>query len=486
MDTNRRHYPILLAEDDLISRRLFEKLLAKEGFDVTTVANGREALDLFRKRFFPIVLTDWQMPEMEGTELCRAIRDENPDRYVFIVMLTSKGSKDDIIKGLGAGADDYLTKPAHHAELVARIKTGIRILELERSLKAAVDEIHLMSITDPLTGVYNRGYINERLPQEIRRSIRYGRNLSVIMCDIDHFKTVNDTYGHLAGDSVLKGFAHCLTITIRQQVDWAGRYGGEEFLLVLPETDQAGAMALAERLRETVEACESRIDDCVITITASFGVTGFLPQQVQRAVRAEALLQQADTLLYEAKAAGRNRVMWPTPNWPEGVPQEIADYDIPLFNLIDEAAQNYPTRPIRFSTTPPAPLPRSRTRPTGLPISCMPKAFARETGWPSFCPTCPTTRPFISASSKPVRFVSPATRSTPPPNSTTSSRMPVPRPCSAWITPSFIPPPKKPSRAPRWKRWSSATSNPICLAERISGRLAGQDSPRPTAMRPAT
>jgi diguanylate cyclase (GGDEF)-like protein len=309
MDTNRRHYPILLAEDDLISRRLFEKLLAKEGFDVTTVANGREALDLFRKRFFPIVLTDWQMPEMEGTELCRAIRDENPDRYVFIVMLTSKGSKDDIIKGLGAGADDYLTKPAHHAELVARIKTGIRILELERSLKAAVDEIHLMSITDPLTGVYNRGYINERLPQEIRRSIRYGRNLSVIMCDIDHFKTVNDTYGHLAGDSVLKGFAHCLTITIRQQVDWAGRYGGEEFLLVLPETDQAGAMALAERLRETVEACESRIDDCVITITASFGVTGFLPQQVQRAVRAEALLQQADTLLYEAKAAGRNRVM---------------------------------------------------------------------------------------------------------------------------------------------------------------------------------
>ena len=141
MEYNYEAYPVLLAEDDPISRRLFEKILVKEGFPVTAVENGRKALDLFRRQFFPIVLTDWQMPEMEGPELCRAIREENPDRYVFIVMLTSKGSKDDIISGLGAGADDYLTKPAHYAELIARIETGIRILELEKSLKAAVDEI---------------------------------------------------------------------------------------------------------------------------------------------------------------------------------------------------------------------------------------------------------------------------------------------------------------------------------------------------------
>jgi PleD family two-component response regulator len=188
MEGERNSYPILLAEDDPISRRLFEKILVKEGFSVTAVENGRKAFDLFRHQFFPIVLTDWQMPEMEGPALCRAIREANPDRYVFIIMLTSRGSKDDIISGLGAGADDYLTKPAHYAELVARIKTGIRILELEKSLKAAVDEIHLMSITDPLTGIYNRGYINERLPQEIQRANRYGRDLSILLCDIDHFK----------------------------------------------------------------------------------------------------------------------------------------------------------------------------------------------------------------------------------------------------------------------------------------------------------
>jgi two-component system cell cycle response regulator len=214
----------------------------------------------------------------------------------------------DIISGLSAGADDYLTKPTHYAELAARIKTGIRILELEKSLKAAADEIHLLSITDPLTGIYNRGYINERLPQEIRRSNRYGRDLSLVLCDIDHFKKVNDTYGHLVGDAVLKEFVHCLTAIIRQQVDWAGRYGGEEFLVVLPETDQTGAMIVAERLRESVQNCKTQIDGCTIPITASFGVTGFSPQGREEILKPEALLQQADILLYEAKDAGRNQV----------------------------------------------------------------------------------------------------------------------------------------------------------------------------------
>jgi diguanylate cyclase (GGDEF)-like protein len=309
MEPTNETYPVLLAEDDPISRRLFETILVEEGFSVTTVENGRKALELFRRFFFPIVLTDWQMPGMEGPELCRTIREENPDRYVFIVMLTSKGSKDDIISGLGSGADDYLIKPAHHAELVARIKTGIRILQLEKSLKAAVDEIHLMSITDPLTGIYNRGYINERLPQEIRRAFRYGRDLSVLMCDIDHFKKVNDTFGHLAGDEVLKVFATCLTGAVRQKIDWVGRYGGEEFIVVLPETNQAGAMILAERFRQAIEKCEIRFDDCTIPATTSIGVTGFSPQEGKNSVRPEMLLNQADMLLYRAKEAGRNRVI---------------------------------------------------------------------------------------------------------------------------------------------------------------------------------
>jgi len=308
MNNDCHPHPILLAEDDLVSRRLCQKILAREGFAVTTVANGREAIELFRQRFFPIVLTDWQMPEMEGPELCQAIREENPDRYVFIVMLTSKGAKDDIISGLEAGADDYITKPAHPAELVARIRTGIRILELERSLKAAVEEIHQMSITDPLTGIYNRGYINERLPQEIRRAQRFGRDLTLVLCDIDHFKRVNDTYGHLAGDAVLKSFARSLAGSIRQQVDWLGRYGGEEFLIVLPETHLEGALVLTERIRRTLESTPIETSGKTIGITSSFGVACFSPGTGKEVFTPEALLQEADNLLYRAKSEGRNRI----------------------------------------------------------------------------------------------------------------------------------------------------------------------------------
>lgn len=305
MKTSPKPYSILLVEDDPISRRLFEKILVNEGFVVRTVENGRQALDLFRNQFFPIVLSDWEMPEMEGPELCRSIRQENPDRYVFIVLLTSKGSKDDIISGLSAGADDYLIKPAHHAELVARIKTGIRILELERSLKEAMDEIHLMSITDPLTSVYNRGYINQRLPQEISRSLRYNHDLSLILCDIDRFKKVNDIYGHLSGDLVLQIFAQRLASSVRQQVDWVGRYGGEEFLIVLPETDLEGALVVAERAREVTQQSPIETSDHIIHISASFGVTSAPPAPH---INSELLLQAADQLLYQAKNEGRNRV----------------------------------------------------------------------------------------------------------------------------------------------------------------------------------
>jgi PleD family two-component response regulator len=158
-------FPILLAEDHPTTRKVLEKTLIKAGHKVSSVENGRQALELFKQKFFPIVLSDWMMPEMTGLELCRAIRKNASDGYVFIVLLTSKDSKDDIVLGLEAGADDYLTKPTHPAELLARIKTGMRILELERSLKKANKEIRALSITDPLTGAYNRNYLNERLPK---------------------------------------------------------------------------------------------------------------------------------------------------------------------------------------------------------------------------------------------------------------------------------------------------------------------------------
>ena len=301
-------YPVLLAEDNPISRKMLERILVKEGFEVTSVENGKEALALFREHFFPIVLTDWLMPEMEGPELCKAIRDEELEGYVYIVMLTAKDSKDDILSGLESGADDYLTKPAHRAELVARLKNGLRILNLEKSLKKANEEVRILSITDPLTGIYNRGYLNERLPQEIKRSIRYKRSLSLILCDIDHFKLVNDNYGHVAGDTILKGFVDCITGTIRDQIDWSARYGGEEFLVVLPETDFVGAKHLAERLRSVVaEKCYS-IDDKEIRITSSFGVSGFSPDTLTKNLSVDDMLNHVDKYLYKAKNGGRNRV----------------------------------------------------------------------------------------------------------------------------------------------------------------------------------
>ena len=150
----------MIAEDNAVSRKLLEKILIKGGHEVVSAENGREALELFNKDFFPIILTDWLMPEMNGIELCKTIRESSTERYVFIILLTAKDSKDDIVVGLEAGADDYLTKPINNAELMARINTGKRILELESSLKRANKEIKLLSITDPLTGCYNRGYLN--------------------------------------------------------------------------------------------------------------------------------------------------------------------------------------------------------------------------------------------------------------------------------------------------------------------------------------
>jgi diguanylate cyclase (GGDEF)-like protein len=287
---------------------MLKKILVQEGFSVTCVENGKEALAQFKKHFYPIVLTDWLMPEMEGPALCEAIRNEKSNSYVYIVLLTAKDSQEDIILGLEAGADDYLTKPANRSELIARLKTGLRILELEKSLKAANEEIRILSITDPLTGIYNRGYLSERLPQEIKRSIRYKRALSLILCDLDHFKMVNDQYGHVAGDEVLKGFVNCVVASIREQIDWTARYGGEEFLIVLPETDFSGAMHLAERLRNVVSQTLFQIDDQEVRISCSFGVSGFSPEALKEDLKVVDMLKRVDKYLYQAKEGGRNRV----------------------------------------------------------------------------------------------------------------------------------------------------------------------------------
>jgi two-component system cell cycle response regulator len=300
--------PILVVDDDPVSRTLLERILIRAGYKVTAVENGREALRTLNENFFSIVISDWMMPEIDGIELCRAIRSTDFPGYIFFILITSRDAKDDLVLGLKAGADDYLTKPFNHAELKARLNTAERILKLEKSLKEANEAIRLLSITDPLTNSYNRGYLIQRLPQEISRAQRYGRPLSLIMSDLDHFKMINDEYGHQAGDIVLKKFVECISGNIRPGIDWMARYGGEEFILVLPETDLREASVLAERLRNRVSENVIDVEKTQLRITASFGVTCLDAAKSSDKASPESMIKEADACLYVAKKEGRNRV----------------------------------------------------------------------------------------------------------------------------------------------------------------------------------
>ena len=298
---------ILLAEDDPVTRMLMTRFLKKAGYEVDAVSNGGEALDKMTARYYPMLVTDWEMPEMDGASLCKAVRNLQLDGYVYALLLTARDSKDNIIAGLEAGADDYLIKPVHEAELIARLNAGRRILNLEHSLRVANQRNRILSITDALTGAYNRRYLMEQLPRELERCRRYGYPLSVLMCDIDHFKTINDARGHAAGDEVLQQFAARAQKSIRSNSDWVARYGGEEFLIVLPETGQAGAVTVAEKVRAVTAATPFTTRTGDAAVTASFGVASTGAQGPDIGLRVEALIRCADECLYRSKQSGRDR-----------------------------------------------------------------------------------------------------------------------------------------------------------------------------------
>src|SRR4030081_500163 len=239
---------ILLAEDDPVTRMLMTRFLKKAGYEVDAVGDGAEAFDKMTKRYYPILITDWEMPGMDGVALCKAMRSLQLDGYVYALLLTARDAKEHIIAGLEAGADDYLIKPVHEPELIARLNAGRRILNLEHSLRAANERNRILSITDALTGAYNRRYLMEQLPRELDRCRRYAYPLSLLMCDIDHFKEINDVRGHAAGDDVLQQFAARAQKSLRGNSDWVSRYGGEEFLIVLPETAHDNAIHVAEKI----------------------------------------------------------------------------------------------------------------------------------------------------------------------------------------------------------------------------------------------
>ena len=298
---------ILLAEDDPVTRMLMTRFLKKAGYEVDAVANGSEALDRMTKRYYPMLVTDWEMPEMDGVALCKAVRNMQLDGYVYALLLTARDAKEHIIAGLEAGADDYLVKPVHEAELIARLNAGRRILNLEHSLRVANQRNRILSITDALTGAYNRRYLMEQLPRELERCRRYAYPLSVIMSDVDHFKDINDARGHAAGDEVLQQFAARAQKSIRSNSDWLSRYGGEEFLIVLPETSHEGAMNVAEKMRTLMGSMPFATRAGDVVVTASFGVASTGPSGPDIALKVDALIRIADECLYRSKQGGRDR-----------------------------------------------------------------------------------------------------------------------------------------------------------------------------------
>lgn len=305
---------ILIADDDAMSRRLLQKTLERAGYEVIAVENGLVAKEsLFRQDGPRLALLDWVMPELDGPGVCNAVRQKTDHSYVYMVLLTSKEAKEDIVVGLESGADDYLIKPFDPEELKARLRTGLRILDLEDKLVEAREDMRFRATHDALTHMWNRGVILEMLGRELARSHRECENVGVILGDLDHFKSVNDTYGHLVGDEVLRETARRLLASVRSY-DYVGRYGGEEFLMVLSNCDARHSAARADQIRQAISAKPMHTAAGPLNITMSMGL---LLSMEWGALPVEAILSEVDTALYAAKVAGRNRVKVAVPSSPE-------------------------------------------------------------------------------------------------------------------------------------------------------------------------
>ena len=294
-------------------RTILERALVKWGYAVVMAEDGEQAWRILEGPDPPhIALVDWMMPGLDGLEICRRVRAAGREPYTYILLLTGKDLQEEIVQGLAAGADDYLKKPFDHAELEARIKTGHRMVELQKELITAREALREQATTDTLTGVANRRMIVEALDRELERSLRVGAPCAVVFVDLDHFKRVNDTHGHAAGDAVLRATASTMRSTLRPY-DLIGRYGGEEFVVVLPGCDAAGAQAAAERLRASIAAAAVSVGKVTLRVTCSLGIAVAGPGSARDR---DGLLAAADAALYEAKKAGRNRAVMARPDEP--------------------------------------------------------------------------------------------------------------------------------------------------------------------------
>jgi diguanylate cyclase (GGDEF)-like protein len=308
---------VLVVDDDPVMVRLLEKHLTSVGYKVLKSDNGEDALRLVLSEGPCIVVTDWEMPGMDGLDLCRAVRSAEGVGIIHIIMLTSYSEKHRVVEAFDAGADDYLSKPFDRGELLARIKAGTRVVDLEADLARRSLEIHKinaeltvlnnklekMATTDELTELSNRRHAMERLQEIWSTTQRYGQALSCVMLDVDHFKRVNDTYGHHVGDIVLHRIANILEKETRVG-DLVSRHGGEEFLVICPNSNTEETCEMAERLRLMIEATSIATEHTSLNITVSMGVA----ERGELTLHEDELLKKADDALYLAKSNGRNRV----------------------------------------------------------------------------------------------------------------------------------------------------------------------------------
>jgi diguanylate cyclase (GGDEF)-like protein len=294
---------VLVAEDDPMFRKILQNWLQSWDYKVIVATDGTEAWSILQQERPPdLLILDWVMPGIDGMELCRRIRERQSPSYQYILVVTANDARQDVVRGLEAGADDYLTKPFDKGELRARLRVGTRILTLQEDLIRAREDLRFQATHDVLTGIWNRRAILDLLHCEIERAARFRASTGVLMLDLDQFKKINDTYGHLTGDAVLKETAQRITQVVRSY-DFVGRYGGEEFLVLLPGCDKEQAEQSGERIRLAVTATPLIVGESGISVTISIGATATLggPETEVLAI--------ADAALYQAKSAGRNRTV---------------------------------------------------------------------------------------------------------------------------------------------------------------------------------
>jgi two-component system cell cycle response regulator len=321
-----RAAPVLLVDDSPVARLVVEGEIVDAGLNVLSAGSAEQALEVLDAPNPPrLVVLDWELPGM-SIDLCRRVRarEAEDQSYTYLLVLTSREETEDLVEAMDAGADDFLSKPFDSRELRARLRAGKRIVDLHRRLQGMQDVYRLQSRTDPLTGCLNRRAILERLEAERERARRGSSMLSIAMLDLDHFKSVNDRFGHVVGDGVLREFARRLRLGMRL-ADTYGRVGGEEFVALWPGTDLAGALTAAERIRSLVWEAAFSTGSALLRVSVSIGVTVSFGEEDD-----DAVLARADVALYAAKRGGRNRVeAMPA---PERLPADIAD------NRIDKIA----------------------------------------------------------------------------------------------------------------------------------------------------